>query len=190
MKQFIKTLLRGVKTLFKGLRATVRWSRQPEYRWLWCAAAAVLYFALRFLPLPGIEAAIQPALAVFAVAAFLWGTNTLPLAVTGIIVLFLIPVSQTLSSAETYAYFGNPAVFFVLGAFILASPIMRSGLSTRLALEVVSRFGSNQYELIAAILLLGAAMSFVLSTHAVVAMLFPVVLEVVQAAGTQPGGQP
>lgn len=177
------------KTIFNGLRTGIRWSRQPQYRWLWCLAAAVLYAAIRLLPLPGVEAGIRPALAVFAVAAFLWGTNTLPLAVTGIIVLFLIPVSGALSSEDTYAYFGNRAVFFVLGAFILASPIMRSGLSTRLALGVVSRFGRSQKALIAAILLLGAAMSFVLSTHAVVAMLFPVILEVVQAAGAQPGGR-
>jgi di/tricarboxylate transporter len=114
MKQVFKILLKVAKTLFRGLRTTLRWSRQPEYRWLWCAAAALLYLTLRFWPLPGVDTAIQPALAVFAVAAFLWGTNTLPLAVTGIIVLFLIPVSQTLSSAQTYAYFGNPAVFFVL----------------------------------------------------------------------------
>ncbi|MBE9117158.1 SLC13/DASS family transporter [Lusitaniella coriacea LEGE 07157] len=177
------------KKAYQTLRNGIRWSRQPQYRWLWCLFAAGIYGFILNAPLPGIEGDAKPALGVFAVAAFLWGTNTLPLAVTGIIVLFLIPVSGALSSEQTYAYFGNRAVFFVLGAFILASPIMRSGLSTRLALAVVSRFGRSQQALMAAILLLAASMSFVLSTHAVVAMLFPVILEVVQAAGAQPGGR-
>jgi len=175
------------KTLLKQLRTVLHWSRKPQHRWIWCLIAAAIYGAI--LALPFLNSEVKPALAVFAVAAFLWGTNTLPLAVTGIVVLFLIPASGTLSPDRTYEFFGNRAVFFVLGAFILASPIMRSGLSTRLALSVVARFGRTQKSLIAAILLLAAAMSFVLSTHAVVAMLFPVVLEVVQAAGAKPGGR-
>ena len=175
--------------IFKLISKWLRLSRKPKHRWTWCLAAAVIYCLILLLPIPGLNFEAQRSLAVFGVAAFLWGTNTLPLAVTGLVVLFLIPVSGALGHEATYAYFGNRAVFFVLGAFILASPIMRSGLSTRLAVAVVSRFGQNQTSLIAAILLLAATMSFVISTHAVVAMLFPVVLEVVQAAGAKPGGR-
>ncbi len=175
--------------ILKQLINWLRLSRMPKYRWTWCILAAVIYGIISAVPFPGLTFEAQRALAVFGVAAFLWGTNTLPLAVTGIVVLFLIPVSGALSSEATYAYFGNRAVFFVLGALILASPIMRSGLSTRLALTVVSRFGHNQKSLIGAILVLAATMSFVISSHAVTAMLFPVVLEVVQAAGAKPGGR-
>jgi len=171
------------------LRSWLRLSRKPQNRWLWCLGAAVIYGAVLIVPFPGLEMEAKRALAVFAVTAFLWGTNTLPVAVTGLVVLFLIPVSGVLSSEATYAYFGNRAVFFVLGAFILASPVMRSGLSTRLAVAVVSRFGYAQNVLIASILLLSALMSFVISSYAVTAMLFPVVLEVVQAAGAKPGGR-
>ena len=174
--------------IIQQLRNWFRLSRKPKYRWIWCCAAAIIYLAVLALPL-GLDRKAQGALAVFAIAAFLWGTSTLPLAVTGLVVLFLIPFSGTLSPEITYAYFGNRAVFFILGAFILASPIMRSGLSTRIALAVVSRFGYSQKTLIASILILAALMSFVISAHAVAAMLFPVVLEVVQAAGAQPGGR-
>ena len=170
-------------------RALWRTLRQPQYRWVWCLVAGAIYGIIRVLPLSGFTTQGKLSLAVFGVTAFLWGTSTLPLAVTGLIVLFLIPVTGALDHESTYAYFGNRAVFFILGAFILASPIMRSGLSTRLALAVVSRFGYNQNALIGSILGLAAAMSFVISSHAVAAMLFPVVLEVVQAAGAKPGGR-
>ena len=175
--------------IIQQLQVWLRLSRKPQYRWIWCLIAIIIYSAIVSLPLPGLEIEAKRALAVFGVTAFLWGTNTLPLAVTGLVVLFLIPFSQTLPHDITYSYFGNRAVFFVLGAFILASPLMRSGLSTRLALAVVSRFGYSQNTLIASILLLAAMMSFVISSHAVAAMLFPVVLEVVQAAGAKPGGR-
>ena len=173
----------------KHLRTWLRISRQPQYRWLWLVAAALIYFGILLFPMTGVEKEAKGALAVFGVAAFLWATNTLPVAVTGLMVLFLIPLSGSMSPTETYAYFGNKAVFFVLGAFILASPIQRSGLSSRLALTVVSRFGNSQNTLIGSILILSALMSFVISSYAVTAMLFPVVIEVVQAAGAKPGGR-
>lgn len=173
----------------KQLRIWLGISRQAEYRWVWFVVAALIYVAILALPMAGVDKQAKGALAVFGVTAFLWATNTLPVAVTGLIVLFLIPLSGTLSSEATYAYFGNKAVFFILGAFILASPIQRSGLSTRLALAVVSRFGYSQNSLIASILLLSGGMSFVITSHAVAAMLFPVVIEVVQAAGSKPGGR-
>ncbi|NEP79073.1 MAG: DASS family sodium-coupled anion symporter [Okeania sp. SIO3B3] len=173
----------------RHLRSWLRISRQPQYRWLWFVAAALIYVSILLFPMAGIEQEAKGALAVFGVTAFLWATNTLPVAVTGLMVLFLIPLSGSMSPTETYAYFGNKAVFFVLGAFILASPIQRSGLSTRLALAVVSRFGNTQNTLIASILILSAVMSFVISSYAVTAMLFPVVIEVIQAAGAKPGGR-
>ncbi|NEP87750.1 MAG: DASS family sodium-coupled anion symporter [Okeania sp. SIO2C2] len=173
----------------RHLRSWLRISRQPQYRWLWFVAAALIYVSILLFPMAGIEKEAKGALAVFGVTAFLWATNTLPVAVTGLMVLFLIPLSGSMSPTETYAYFGNKAVFFVLGAFILASPIQRSGLSTRLALTVVSRFGNTQNTLIASILILSAIMSFVISSYAVTAMLFPVVIEVIQAAGAKPGGR-
>ena len=136
----------------KNITKLWRKLRSHEYRWIWCLMAVLLYFIVLTLPIPELDFKAKQTLGVFVVTAFLWSTNTLPLAVTGLVVLFLIPFLGILSPEDTYRYFGNRAVFFVLGAFILASPIMRSGLSTRLALAVVSRFGFSQKALITSIL--------------------------------------
>ncbi|WP_455390386.1 SLC13 family permease [Oscillatoria salina] len=175
--------------IIQQLRSKLPFSRSTKTRWMWCAIAAIVYGVILLLPLPGITAEGQRALAVFGVAALLWGTSALPLAVTGILVLFLLPFSGAITNKSTYAYFGNSAVFFILGALILSSPIMRSGLSTRIALAVVSRFGKSQKALLASILGLAAIMSCVISAHAVAAMLFPIVMEVVRASGAKPGGR-
>ncbi|AEB12566.1 SLC13 family permease [Marinithermus hydrothermalis] len=171
------------------MRTWWRWSRDPTRRWLWYLAAALVYVAVTILPLPGFTPDGQRALAVFAVAAFLWGTNTLPLAVTGLITLLLLPLTGAFDHQRTYAHFGSQALFFILGAFILASPVTRSGLSTRLALLILQRFGHNRPRLLATLLLTPAALSFFISEHAVAAMLFPIVLEVVRAAGAKPGSR-
>ncbi len=94
-----------------------------------------------------------------------------------------------MSTEHTYAHFGSSAVFFVLGVFILASPVMRSGLSTRLALGIVTSFGQSQNMLLASVLGIAAIMSAFISAHAVAAILFPIVLDVIRGAGAKPGSK-
>ena len=117
----------------------------------------------------------------------LWVTNRVPLAVTGILAIVLVPVFGVLPYKVTYSLFGNEAVFFILGAFILAGAVMHSGISNRVALNIMDRFGSSPAKLLVAIFLLAAGLSFVMSEHTVAAMLFPIVLEISKSLGLKPG---
>ena len=110
----------------------------------------------------------------FAACIFLWVTEALPLMITSILALVSFPALDILGTKETYALFGSEVTFFILGVFILASPLQRSGLSTRIALRVLDRFGNTPERLITAMLLLTAAMSCVMSCHAVAAIFLPV----------------
>lgn len=164
-----------------------RWLRDPSRRWMWLAAAAFLFFSIKALPLPGVGKEAQGALAVFGAAAFLWGSNSLPLAVTGVLVLWLLPISGALETREVYGYFGSDALFFILGALVLASPVMRSGLSSRIARAAVRKFGGDPHRLVLTLLVTPALMAFFISEHAVVAMVFPIVLELLKMHGGRPG---
>lgn len=166
-----------------------RVSRKQKYRWAWLLTAAGLYFLVQSLTLQGVSEQAQSALAIFTVSVFLWVTNSLPMPVTGIVILFLLPFSGALKPEQSFAYFGSRAVFFVMGVFILASPIMRSGLSTRLALSWLSKFGKTQNMLAASILAISALLACVISAHAVAAMLLPIVLELARAAKARPGSR-
>ncbi len=143
-------------------------------------ALAIYYFALS-LDFGQFTPAGKHAFAVFCVGAFLWITNIFPLAITGIIVLFLLPASDAIKAHDIYSYFGNSAVFFVLGAFILASPVMRSGLSKRMAISIISKFGKGPKTLTCSIFILSSFLAFFISEHAVAAMLLPIVIEIVKA---------
>ncbi|MFQ5650262.1 MAG: SLC13 family permease [bacterium] len=144
---------------------------------------SLLFFTLIvMLPTPeGLSNQAHLSIAIFVVAIMLWVSHALPLMITSLLVIILFPLTGVLTTSQSYALFGNEAIFFILGAFILASGIMRSGLSTRLALLTLRHLGDRPRGLISSFLCLSAFLSFWMSEHAVAAMMFPIVLEVVDA---------
>lgn len=151
-------------------------------------ALGLLFWYLNHLPTPeGLTIQGQRAIAIFVVALALWITNALPLAITSLLAIVMIPFLGILEGKEAYALFGNEAVFFILGAFILAGAVMYSGLSKRIALAIMERFGGTPRGLLVSIFLLASTLSFFMSEHAVAAMLFPIVLEIAKGLNLRPG---
>ncbi|MBI5827289.1 MAG: DASS family sodium-coupled anion symporter [Deltaproteobacteria bacterium] len=151
---------------------------------------AVTAFFLYFISLPaphGLTPAGQRAIAIFALCLVFWVTNAVPLAITSLSAIVLVPLLGVLDKRDTYALFGNEAVFFILGAFIIAGAIMHSGLSSRVALKIMDRFGGSPRRLLLSVFLLAALLSFFMSEHAVAAMLFPIVLEISKSLNLRPG---
>jgi len=147
---------------------------------------ALLYWIVAAMPLPaGLTPAGQKALAAFALCVFFWVLNVLPLMITSLLAIILLPLSGVMQSSQAYALFGNEAVFFILGAFILAACLMKSGLSSRIALNILHRFGHTPRRLLLSIFLLNVVMAFFMSEHAVAAMNFPIVVEIVSVLGLQ-----
>lgn len=149
---------------------------------------ALVAYHIATTPTPeGLTLSGQRGLAVFFVCLVLWVTNAIPLAATSILAIALIPLLGVLPTDEAYSLFGNEAVFFILGAFILAGAVVHSGLSNRIALAIMERFGSSPKKLLISIYLLAAVLSFFMSEHAVAAMLFPIVLEIARSLKLEPG---
>lgn len=155
---------------------------------LFFLAIAVGFVVVATMKTPeGLTVEGQRAIAVFLLCLVLWVSNAVPIAITSLSAIVLVPLMGILPRRETYALFGNEAVFFILGAFILAGAIMHSGLSNRVALYMMGRFGGSPKKLLLSIFLLAAMLSFVMSEHAVAAMLFPMVLEISKALNLKPG---
>ena len=168
---------------YSDLRIRIRKTARPAV----IVFALVLFIVLLRLPTPeGLTPEGQKALAIFSVSVLLWVTHALPLMITSLMVVILFPLTGVMSARDSYALFGNEAIFFILGAFILASGIMRSGLSTRLALLTLRHCGNSAGRLLLSFLGLSAFLSFWMSEHAVAAMLFPIVMEVVVALELTP----
>jgi sodium-dependent dicarboxylate transporter 2/3/5 len=148
------------------------------------AIGGLLYWWIAAMPVPaGLTPEGQKALAAFALCVFYWVLNVLPLMITSLLAIILLPLSGVMRTSQAYALFGNEAVFFILGAFILAACLMKSGLSTRIALSILHRFGGTPRRLLLTIFLLNTVMAFFMSEHAVAAMNFPIVAEIVSVLG-------
>lgn len=140
-----------------------------------------------FGPRPdGLEPAAQRVIGVFVLCCMLWVSGIIPLQITSILAIILLPLLRVMSNADAFSLFGNQAVFFILGAFIISAALIDCGLSTRLTCMALNRFSSSPRMLRDSILFIGAFASFWMSEHAVAAMLFPIVMNIVRAFGMKP----
>ncbi len=124
--------------------------------------------------------AAQRTLAIFVLCIALWLTNYIPLAATGLLAIALLPALKVMPSKQAFALFGNTAVFFMLGVFLLTSAMIATGLSKRLTLLFLQRFDKSPRQLMTGTLLTAAFLSLLMPEHAVAAMIFPIVLEIVE----------
>lgn len=141
------------------------------------------------LPQPeGLSAEGFRALAIFVVCVLWWITNVVPLMITSLLAIVAFPVLGIAESDEVYALFGNRAVFFILGSFIIAAAFIQSGLCTRVSCLFLRHFGRSSRLLALSMLLLGFILAFWTSGHAVAAMLMPIVMEISGSLLDQPQG--
>lgn len=150
-------------------------------------AGPLLCAALVLAPCPeGLTSAGQSALAVLSLCVVWWLFTPVALPVTSLVGLALLPVLGALPAAEALAMFGNQAVFFVIGVFLVAVVMYRTGLSSRLTLVGLRRFSGSENALCYGVMLLSWAMCCVIVSHAVAAIMLPVVLELIRTLDLSP----
>src|SRR5262249_31021096 len=150
-------------------------------------ALGIGFLLLLTMPTPqGLTVQGKHAIAIFLLCMMMWLWGRIPLAITSLLAIVLLPMAGVMKAGRAYALFGNEAVFFILGAFILAAALMSTGLSSRLALGILERAGNTPRSLIIAIFLLNVGLAFIMSEHAVAAMIFPIIVEIVQAMKLKP----
>lgn len=140
----------------------------------------IFYWALQWTEPQGMSEEAWRALLIFFLCLILWVTQLLPLAVTSLMGMALLPLLQVLPASDVYSMFGNPAVFFILGSFMLAAGILHTGLSEHLALALLHRLGTSPRRLLMAMLFLPAVMAAFMPEHAVAAVFLPIALEIVR----------
>ena len=159
----------------------------PKVKTPFLILAVIVTLIILLSPAPaGLSREGQAALAVFAICFILWTTGALPLSVTSLLAIALLPLFGALDAGQAFALFGNRAVFFILGAFILAAAMMSSGLSARVALFFLKRFEKSPKRLLSGIILSCAFMAMWMPAHAVAALMFPIVLEIASALKLEP----
>ena len=125
-------------------------------------------------------------LCVLAVAAFLFVTELIPLAVTAMAACTALGILGVLPSKQVYAGLSNSTVVLFGGMFVIGAAMFKTGLAETIGIAVVKKAGTNEIPLMAAIMTVTIVLSAVSSNTGTVACLMPVIIGICQAAKIAP----
>jgi len=144
--------------------------------------ALLILLIFYVLPTPkGLNPSGKMMIGILITAALLWITEPIPLAATGLFIILLQPLLGIMSAEQVFSSFGNQAVFFLIGAFIIAAAIETHGLHKRMALAFLKRFETSPRYFTFGIMLSCAMLSFIMPEHGVAALFLPIILSILVA---------
>ena len=112
-----------------------------------------------------------------------WVTEAIPIPATSLLPLALLPLFGVLTPSQVGAAYGHPLVLLLMGGFLLATALERSGAHRRIALSMVRTFGgSSSRRLVFGFMTASAILSMWISNTATVLMLLPVAIAVVDGS--------
>ncbi len=180
------------------------WSSWVRANWgLWLAVLALIVVVL--LPTPaGLPIAGQRMLAILAFSVIVWMTEALDYAVSGVVIAalmaFLLGLSPNPANPNVlmgtsaglglaFSGFASTALALVASALFLAAAMTATGLDKRIALNILSRVGTEARHVVVGTILVGFVIAFLVpSTTARVACLVPITLGMIAAFGVSKKG--
>lgn len=110
--------------------------------------------------------------------AIWWTTEAIPLSITSLLPIVLIPVLTERSIGETTAPYANPIVFLFLGGFLIAIAMEKWNLHRRVALLTIARVGYKPTRIVLGVMLATGFLSMWVSNTATTLMMLPIGLSV------------
>ena len=107
-----------------------------------------------------------------------WISEAVPIAVTSLLPIVLLPLTGVMPVAEVTAPYGSHFVFLFLGGFLLAISLEKWELHRRLALAVLDKAGTSARRLVGAVMLTTALLSMWISNTATALMMLPIALSI------------
>ncbi|SFK12425.1 solute carrier family 13 (sodium-dependent dicarboxylate transporter), member 2/3/5 [Nitrosomonas aestuarii] len=108
--------------------------------------------------------------------AIWWATEVLPIPVTSLLPVLLFPALGIMSMENSTAPYAAPAIFLLMGGFIIATGLAKWDLHRRIALNILIRVGNSPAALIAGFMGTTALISMWISNTASTLMMIPIAL--------------
>lgn len=137
---------------------------------------AWLYFGMSF---EGLSSEGQGVLALTAWLSIWWILEVLPLGITSLLPIVVMPMMGTLTIAKVTSSYTDPNIFLFLGGFAIAIAIEKWNLHERISLGIISFSGSTVNGLIYGFMFATAFLSMWISNVATVMMLLPIGMAIV-----------
>lgn len=136
---------------------------------------------------PGDDPKVARMAAVAVWMAAWWVTEAVPIPVTALLPIVLLPLSGIAPVAAVAAEYGQPTIYLFLGGFLIALALESTGLHRRLALLLVHKVGSRPRGLVLGFLLSAGLLSMWISNTAAVMVHLPIALSVLAAVRAKGG---
>ena len=109
---------------------------------------------------------------------FWWFTNCVPMSITALLPLIVIPFFSEINISDVARPYANPIIFLLLGGFILGLGFQKSLLHKRLAMFILSKIGSQKKNILFGFILSTSFLSMWLSNTATCLLMLPIALSI------------
>ena len=138
-----------------------------------------IFAAMLFVgPPEGLTSAAWTTAALGILMIVWWISEAVPIPVTSLLPLIILPLSGVLPMGVASAPYMSPIVVLLMAGFIIAKGIERWNLHTRIALGVIAKIGTSPFALLAGFMIAAALLSMWISNTATALMMTPIALSV------------
>lgn len=123
---------------------------------------------------------------VLFVAAVLFFTEWIPLAVTSILVPCALSTLGVITVKEAWVSFGDTSILTIVGLFMLGEATFATGFAQRVATSIINKAGASETRLLVFSILLIAFMSAFLNNAGVTAITLPMLISIARKAHLSP----
>ncbi|RME96940.1 MAG: DASS family sodium-coupled anion symporter [Alphaproteobacteria bacterium] len=107
-----------------------------------------------------------------------WLTEAIPVYLTAMLPIALLPLLGAASARDAAAPYGHELIYLFFGGFVVALSMERWGLHRRIAFAALRLMGTHTDRIIGGFMLISAGLSMWISNTATTIMLFPIALSV------------
>ncbi len=108
-----------------------------------------------------------------------WITEAIPIPITSLLPIILVPLCGIAGLEEATAGFSNPVIYIFLGGFILSLAMESTKLHKRIAINGLSLIGTRPVLQLAGFMIITAFLSMWISNTATSAMMLPIALSII-----------
>jgi solute carrier family 13 (sodium-dependent dicarboxylate transporter), member 2/3/5 len=103
-----------------------------------------------------------------------WVTEAIPIPITSLLPLVLMPITQALDGNKVAASYGDPIIFLFLGGFLIALAMEKWNLHRRIAVLIILAIGTSPKRIVLGFMSATAFLSMWVSNTAAVMMMLPI----------------
>ncbi len=138
-----------------------------------------IFVLVALLPVQSMPPKAMKVLALAVLMLIWWVTEAIPIAVTALLPLLLLPLMQVYDMKTAATHYSSPIIFLFMGGFMLALAIEKWNLHRRIALHIVKLTGVNADGIILGFMLSTAFLSMWISNTATAVMMLPIAISVI-----------